>query len=74
MLRLDRSSPILVHSINPSLEAGVNIRRIQQYLGHRSLSSTMVYRHLTTQGHQRAYVRPVMMICPIHFRELFNNT
>ena len=34
---------------------GVNIRRIQQYLGHHSLSSTMVYLHLTTQGHERAY-------------------
>lgn len=37
------------------LEAGVNIRRIQQYLGHQSLNSTMVYLHLTTQGHERAY-------------------
>jgi len=37
------------------LEAGVNIRRIQQYLGHSSLNSTMIYLHLTTQGHQRAY-------------------
>jgi integrase/recombinase XerD len=38
------------------LEAGVNIRRIQQYLGHSSLNSTMIYLHLTTQGHQRAYL------------------
>jgi integrase len=30
------------------LEAGVNIRRIQQYPGHQSLTSTMVYLHLTT--------------------------
>ena len=37
------------------LEAGVNIRRIQQYLGHSSLNTTMIYLHLTTQGHQRAY-------------------
>ena len=37
------------------LEAGVNIRRIQQYLGHSSLNTTMVYLHLTTQGHERAY-------------------
>lgn len=37
------------------LEAGVNIRRIQQYLGHSSLNSTMVYLHLTTQGHEHAY-------------------
>jgi integrase/recombinase XerD len=37
------------------LEAGVNIRRIQEYLGHSSLNSTMVYLHLTTQGHEHAY-------------------
>jgi site-specific recombinase XerD len=51
---------VSVHTLRHSyathlLEAGVNIRHIQQYLGHRSLSSTMVYLHLTTQGHQRAY-------------------
>jgi integrase len=51
---------ISVHTLRHSyathlLEAGVNIRRIQQYLGHRSLNSTMIYLHLTTQGHQRAY-------------------
>ena len=51
---------VSVHTLRHSyathlLEAGVNIRRIQQYLGHRSLNTTMVYLHLTTQGHQRAY-------------------
>jgi site-specific recombinase XerD len=51
---------VSVHTLRHSyathlLEAGVKIRRIQQYLGQRSLSSTMVYLHLTTQGHQRAY-------------------
>jgi site-specific recombinase XerD len=51
---------ISVHTLRHSyathlLEAGVNIRRIQQYLGHSSLNSTMIYLHLTTQGHQRAY-------------------
>ena len=51
---------ISVHTLRHSyathlLEAGVNIRRIQQYLGHRSLNSTLIYLHLTTQGHQRAY-------------------
>jgi len=51
---------ISVHTLRHSyathlLEAGVNIRRIQQYLGHSSLNSTMVYLHLTTQGHQNAY-------------------
>ena len=51
---------ISVHTLRHSyathlLEAGVNIRRIQQYLGHSSLNSTMIYLHLTTQGHERAY-------------------
>jgi site-specific recombinase XerD len=38
-----------------SLEAGVNLRRIQQNLGHASLESTMVYLHLTAKGHEDAY-------------------
>ena len=51
---------VSVHTLRHSyathlLEAGVNIRRIQQYLGHHSLTSTMVYLHLTTQGHEHAY-------------------
>lgn len=29
------------------LEAGVSLRAIQQYLGHSSLQTTMVYLHLT---------------------------
>ncbi len=51
---------ISVHTLRHSyathlLEAGVNIRRIQQYLGHTNLNTTMVYLHLTTQGHDNAY-------------------
>ncbi|MBA7651238.1 Tyrosine recombinase XerC [subsurface metagenome] len=51
---------VSIHTLRHSyathlLEAGVNIRRIQQYLGHNSLNSTMVYLHLTTQGHEHAY-------------------
>ncbi len=58
--QLDLKKRISVHTLRHSyathlLEAGVNIRRIQQYLGHSSLSSTLIYLHLTTQGHQRAY-------------------
>lgn len=36
------------------LEAGVNIRLIQQYLGHSSLQSTMIYLHLTSHGQDQA--------------------
>lgn len=51
---------ISVHTLRHSyathlLEAGVNIRRIQQYLGHSSLNTTMIYMHLTTQGNEHAY-------------------
>lgn len=58
--QLNITKRISIHTLRHSyathlLEAGVNIRRIQQYLGHRSLNSTMVYLHLTTQGHEHAY-------------------
>ena len=37
------------------LEAGVNIRLIQQYLGHKSLMTMLVYFHVTTFGQADAY-------------------
>jgi site-specific recombinase XerD len=36
------------------LDAGINICSLKEYLGHSSLSSTMVYLHLTKFGHERA--------------------
>jgi integrase/recombinase XerD len=58
--QLEVKKCISIHTLRHSyathlLEAGVNIRRIQQYLGHSSLNSTMMYLHLTTQGHEHAY-------------------
>ena len=39
------------------LEAGVNLRLIQKYLGHASLTSTMVYLHVTTVGEEAAIAK-----------------
>lgn len=39
------------------LEAGVNIRQVQQYLGHASLVTTMIYLHVTNLGHDDAAAR-----------------
>ena len=36
------------------LEAGVSLRLIQQDLGHSSLQTTLRYRHLTSQGQEKA--------------------
>jgi integrase/recombinase XerD len=37
------------------LEAGVNLRVIQRYMGHSSLETTMIYLHLTTKGQDDAF-------------------
>jgi integrase/recombinase XerD len=36
------------------LEAGVNLRVIQKYMGHASLETTMMYLHLTAKGQEDA--------------------
>lgn len=36
------------------LEAGVNLKLIQKYLGHKHLTSTMIYFHVTTVGEEAA--------------------
>jgi len=46
---------VTVHTLRHSyathlLEAGVNLRRIQAYLGHASMKSTSIYTHLTRDG------------------------
>jgi site-specific recombinase XerD len=38
-------------------EAGVNLRVIQQYLGHAQIETTLGYLHLTPKGQEDAYAR-----------------
>jgi integrase/recombinase XerD len=58
---------VTVHTLRHSyathlLEAGINLRLIQQYLGHSSLQATMIYLHLTSLGqeHARATINMLM--------------
>ena len=50
--------PTLRHSYATHLlEAGVNPRLMQRYLGHTQLATTMLSLHLTHKGHEDAYER-----------------
>ena len=39
------------------LEAGVNLKLIQKYMGHKHLTSTMIYLHVTTVGEEAAIAK-----------------
>lgn len=50
---------VAIHSLRHSyathlLEAGVNLRAIQRYMGHAQLETTMLYLHLTQKGQEDA--------------------
>ena len=54
-----RKKDVCIHTLRHSyathlLEAGVNIRVIQRYMGHSRLETTMVYLHLTQKGQEDA--------------------
>ena len=51
---------VTIHTLRHScathlLDAGLNIRYIQQFLGHSNLETTTVYLHLTKKGQENAY-------------------
>ena len=53
--QIDFGKKVSLHTLRHSygthlLEAGVSLRAIQQYMGHSSLQTTMVYLHLTDSG------------------------
>ena len=54
-----RKKGVAIHTLRHSyathlLEAGVNLRVIQRYMGHAQLETTMLYLHLTQKGQEDA--------------------
>jgi site-specific recombinase XerD len=53
--QIDFGKKVSIHTLRHSyathlLEAGVSLKAIQQYMGHSSLQTTMIYLHLTEMG------------------------
>jgi integrase/recombinase XerD len=59
VVQLGIAKQVSIHTLRHSyathlLEAGVNLRLIQLYLGHSSLQTTTLYLHLTSHGQEHA--------------------
>lgn len=48
------------------LEAGVDLRQLQQILGHYSIRTTERYTHLTTKSHEQANARIEELMARFH--------